>query len=188
MSGLLSINFLPDAIYRPEVCIRATLDAARDFNFPVDQILFEAPEGEHVGDTRWLSEIFTGYRRLGFQTAIDDFGTGYSGLNLLAMFQPDCIKIDMELIRDIDQRRASRAIVCGVLRTCEELGVTVIAEGVKIVAERDVLIDSGVRLMQGWLFAKAAFNSIASVDLLAWPDPPRVQPPRRRASDRMASP
>ncbi|MDP2868794.1 EAL domain-containing protein [Methyloversatilis sp.] len=186
MSELLSINFLPNAIYRPEVCIRATLDAARDFNFPVEQILFEATEGERVGDARWLSEIFTEYQRLGFKTAIDDFGAGYSGLNLLALFQPDYIKIDMELIRNIDQRRASRAIVRGVLRTCEELGIAVIAEGVETVAERDVLIDSGVRLMQGWLFAKAAFNSIATVDPLAWPDPSRVLPPRRRASDRIS--
>lgn len=185
MSELLSINFLPNAIYRPEVCIRATLDAARDFNFPVEQILFEATEGERVGDARWLSEIFTEYQRLGFKTAIDDFGAGYSGLNLLALFQPDYIKIDMELIRNIDQRRASRAIVRGVLRTCEELGITVIAEGVETAAERDVLIDSGVRLMQGWLFAKAAFDSIAVVDPLAWPDPSRVLPPRRRASDHL---
>ncbi|MCQ9375323.1 EAL domain-containing protein [Methyloversatilis sp. XJ19-13] len=185
MSELLSINFLPNAIYRPEVCIRATLDAARDFNFPVEQILFEATEGERVGDARWLSEIFTEYQRLGFKTAIDDFGAGYSGLNLLALFQPDYIKIDMELIRNIDKRRASRAIVRGVLRTCEELGIKVIAEGVETVAERDVLIDSGVRLMQGWLFAKAAFDSIATVDPLAWPDPSRVLPPRRRASDHL---
>ena len=48
-----------------------------------------------------------------------------------------------------------------------------------------MLIDSGVRLMQGWLFAKAAFNSIATVDPLAWPDPSRVLPPRRRASDQL---
>jgi len=45
--------------------------------------------------------------------------------------------------------------------------------------------DRGVRLMQGWLFAKAAFNSIATVDPLAWPDPSRVLPPRRRASDQL---
>ena len=64
------------------------------------------------------------------QTAIDDFGAGYSGLNLLADFQPDLIKLDMALIRDVDQDRARQAIVRGVVMMCSELNVTVIAEGI----------------------------------------------------------
>src|SRR5690606_28150656 len=57
MQTHLSINFLPNAIYRPEVCIRSTLQAARQHGFPVDRIVFEAVEGEQVSDGRWLAEI-----------------------------------------------------------------------------------------------------------------------------------
>lgn len=102
MKELLSINFLPNAVYRPEVCIRSTFEAARVHGFPTEKIIFEVTEGEQVQDRAHLVNIFREYRRFGFQTAIDDFGAGYAGLNLLAEYQPDLIKIDMDLVRGID--------------------------------------------------------------------------------------
>jgi len=180
----LSINFLPNAVYRPEVCIRTTLQAASETGFPIDRIIFEATEGERLTDVEWLVEVFSGYQRLGFRTAIDDFGAGFSGLNLLARFQPDLVKIDMDLIRDIHTHKPRQAIVRGVLRTCEELGIEVIAEGIETAEERDFLVDAGVRLMQGWLFARPAFDAVASINEAAWPDLARVRHPRRRRSDR----
>ena len=126
----LDINFLPNAIYRPEVCIRSTLAAAARLAFPIERIVFEVTEGEHVGDRRKLVEIFREYSRLGFKTAIDDFGAGFAGLGLLAEFQPDIVKIDMALVRGIAQSRPKQAIVRAVVAMCEELGIEPIAEGV----------------------------------------------------------
>ena len=57
-----------------------------------------------------LTAIFKEYKRIAFTTAIDDFGAGYSGLNLLAEFQPDYIKLDMALTRNIDKDLVRRAI------------------------------------------------------------------------------
>lgn len=185
MQERLSINFLPNAVYRPEVCIRTTLQAAAETSFPIDQIIFEATEGERLVDVEWLIEVFTEYQRLGFRTAIDDFGSGFSGLNLLARFQPDLVKLDMDLIRAIHERRASQAIVRGVLRTCEDLDIEVIAEGVETAEERDFLVDAGVRLMQGWLFARPAFSALATIGDQAWPAPERACQPRRRREDRL---
>lgn len=105
MQSMLSINFMPNAIYRPELCIRSTLEAARAHNFPIERIIFETVEGERISDAKWLSHVLREYKRIGFLTAIDDFGAGYAGLNLLADFQPDLIKLDMDLIRGIDQSR-----------------------------------------------------------------------------------
>jgi len=165
----LSINFLPNAVYRPEVCIRATLEAARVHSFPLERIVFEVTEGERVEDGPWFAEILREYKRCGFLTAIDDFGAGYAGLRLLADFQPDIVKIDMDLVRGIDTRLPRRAIVRQMVRLCEELGITIVAEGIETTAERDCLADLGVRLMQGWLFARPAFESLAEVDATAWP-------------------
>jgi len=164
----LSINFLPNAVYRPELCIRSTLEAAKEHNFPLDKLIFETVESEHLDNNRHLTNILREYREFGFKTAIDDFGAGYSGLTLLADFQPDLIKLDMALIRDIHQDRARQAIVRGVVTICEELGVTVIAEGIEVAAERDFLTDCGIFLMQGYLFAKPAFKALAQVDPDAW--------------------
>ncbi|MCX9153194.1 EAL domain-containing protein [Pseudomonas sp. TB1-B1] len=168
MQTHLSINFMPNAVYRPELCIRSTLEAARAHNFPVDRLIFETLESEHVDNYRHLTNILREYREFGFKTAIDDFGAGYSGLNLLADFQPDLIKLDMALIRDVDKDRVRQVIVRGIVTICEQLGVTVIAEGIESAGERDFLSDCGIFLMQGYWFAKPAFNALAEVSPQAW--------------------
>ncbi len=156
----LSINFLPNAVYKAETCIRATLAAARRTGFPTDRIIFEVTENERVVDHDHLKSIFTEYKRQGFLTAIDDFGSGYSGLNLLAEFQPDIIKLDMELTRGIDADRARRSIVKAILAVCDDLAIIPIAEGIETADEARTLRDLGVTLMQGYLFARPAFRSV----------------------------
>ena len=159
----LSINFLPNAIYKPEVCIRTTLAAARTHGFPLERIVFEATEGEAISDGRRLAEILREYKRTGFITAIDDFGAGYAGLNLLADFQPDVIKLDMELVRNVDSSKSRQAIARGILRICQELGITALAEGIETAAERDFFRGEGVSLMQGYLFSRPAFQARGTV-------------------------
>lgn len=168
MAERLSINFLPNAVYRPELCIRSTLGAARLHNFPIENLIFETLETEHVDNHAHLQNILREYREFGFMTAIDDFGAGYSGLSLLANFQPDLIKLDMDLIRNIHRDRPRQAIVRGIVSMCMELGVTVIAEGIEQAEERDFLADCGIFLMQGYWFAKPAFKALAQVPPGAW--------------------
>lgn len=169
MQSRLSINFMPNAIYRPELCIRSTLEAARAHNFPIERIIFETVEGERISDAKWLTEVFREYQRIGFLTAIDDFGAGFAGLNLLADFQPDLIKLDMDLIRGIDQSHSRQAIVRGTVGICTELGIQVIAEGVETPNECKALRDLGIGLMQGYLFSKPLFETCSHADSLAWP-------------------
>ncbi|PKM31962.1 MAG: diguanylate phosphodiesterase [Gammaproteobacteria bacterium HGW-Gammaproteobacteria-11] len=162
----ISINFLPNAVYQAATCIRATLEAARRFNFPTNQLIFEITENEKLVDKEHLKSIIREYKRQGFKTAIDDFGAGYSGLNLLAEFQPDIIKLDMELVREIDQDPVRQAIVKGILGVCAALNIEVIAEGIESQEELTVLIGMGVYLYQGYLFAKPAFEHLPEVN---WP-------------------
>lgn len=167
----LSINFLPNAIYKPEVCIRTTLEAADAHGFPLDRIIFEVTEGERVEDGPWLAQILREYKRCGLLTAIDDFGAGYAGLTLLANFQPDLIKIDMDLVRHVDQSRSRQAIIVGLVRICEDMGVRVIAEGIETAAERDFLRDAGIHLMQGYLFGRPVFQGMGRIDPGSWGEP-----------------
>lgn len=164
----VSINFLPNAVYQPAACIQSTFRAAREFGFPIENIIFEVTEGEKVQDRPHLVNIFREYHRFGFRTAIDDFGAGYAGLDLLAEYQPDIIKLDMALIRDVDSHRARQAIVRGVMAMCRELDIKVLAEGIETAAERDYLRAAGVRLMQGYLFAKPAFRAVGEIPADAW--------------------
>lgn len=164
---MLSINFLPKAVYEPAACLRATLQAARRFSFPMSAIMFEFTENEEVRDAGHLTNIITEYRRHGFTTALDDFGAGYAGLGLLADFQPDLIKIDMKLIRGIDASAARRAVVGGIVSMAKELDITVLAEGIETEQEFQVLKAAGIRLFQGYWFAKPAFEELPP--LLAGP-------------------
>lgn len=164
MAQNLSINFLPNAIYKPELCIRTTLEAARAHDFPLDRIIFEVTEGERVDDGPWFASILREYQRCGFKTAIDDFGAGFAGLSLLADFQPDLIKIDMGLVRNVDRDPSRRAIVQHLVRMCEDMNILVIAEGIETAPERDALRDAGIYLMQGYFFARPAFQAVAVVD------------------------
>ncbi|MDR6376343.1 EAL domain-containing protein [Paraburkholderia caledonica] len=168
LNAFLSINFMPNAVYKPEVCIRSTLDAARTHGFPIERIIFETVEGEHLTDRTHLVDIFRTYKQFGFLTAIDDFGAGYSGLSLLVDFQPDIIKLDMGLLRGIDTDGVRQRVVRGVLSICQDLGIRVVAEGIETKGERDFFIAHGVSLMQGYFFAKPGFKSIPTVDASAY--------------------
>ena len=160
---MLSINFMPNAVYEPAACLRATLQAAARSSFPTSSIMFEFTENEEVLDTAHLTNIITEYRKHGFTTAIDDFGAGHAGLGLLVDFQPDLMKIDMKLIRDIDTSAARQAVVAGIVGIAAELGITVLAEGIETEAEFLALKSTGIRLFQGYWFGKPAFEELPQV-------------------------
>lgn len=163
VDSLLSINFLPNAVYRPELCIRPTLAAAEEYHFPIDRIIFEITEGEKIDDYPHLRHIVEHYKLRGFKTAIDDFGAGYSGLNLLAEMKTNFIKLDMALIHNIDKDKGRQAIIKGTLQVCKELSISTIAEGVSTQEELDCLQSLGIELFQGFYFAEPAFKSLATV-------------------------
>jgi EAL domain-containing protein (putative c-di-GMP-specific phosphodiesterase class I) len=160
MKEKLSINFYPNAIYQPEVCIRTTVHAAKAHGIALENIIFEVTEGEQVEDGVWLAHILREYKSRGILTAIDDFGAGYAGLSLLADFQPDIIKIDMGLVRNVDTSASRQAIARGIISTCKDMGVKVIAEGIETIGERDFFLDAGVSLMQGYFFCRPVFKGL----------------------------
>ncbi|NCN10921.1 MAG: EAL domain-containing protein [Leptospira sp.] len=165
MKSLLNINFLPNAVYKPETCIKATLEASQEFGFPIYQIIFEVTETEEIVDQNHLLSIFNSYKKQGFQTAIDDFGAGYSGLNLLSKFQPDFLKIDMELVRDIDTHSAKKIIVESIVQISDKLNILVIAEGIETKKEYQTLKNLGIRYYQGFLFSKPIFEGLGNPNL-----------------------
>lgn len=164
LPGSLSINFMPNAIYEPETCLATTLSTARKTGFDRDKIIFEVTEQEQVVSQEFLVEVFEAYRKEGFRTAIDDFGAGYAGLNLLADFQPDILKIDMKLIRDINQNKVKQTLVRSIQQIGEELGIQLIAEGIETEGEYKYLRDSGITLMQGYFFQKPMLEAFQNIN------------------------
>jgi EAL domain-containing protein (putative c-di-GMP-specific phosphodiesterase class I) len=162
----LSINFMPNAVYEPRACIRATLAASARAQFDPRRLMFEFTENERMSDAAHVANIVSEYKRMGFMTALDDFGAGYAGLGLLAKFQPDLIKIDMDLLRGIDGSHARQAIIGGIVAIARQLDVIVLAEGVETAAELTTLRAAGIDLFQGYYFAKPKIEAFQSFDLL----------------------
>ncbi len=162
LSTRLNLNVMPSVISSSPSAIPSSLEAAERFHILPKQIILEILESEVIGSLRNLSAVLRDYRSTGLLFAIDDFGAGYAGLNLLAEFQPDFLKLDIRLVRDIEKKGPKQAIIRGIRRTCIDLGIEIIAEGVETENEFRWLQDEGIRLYQGHLFARPALEKLQS--------------------------
>jgi EAL domain-containing protein (putative c-di-GMP-specific phosphodiesterase class I) len=119
------------------------------------RVVLEITERSALEHVSGLSIKLEHLRRVGFRIAIDDLGAGYAGLASFARLEPDFVKLDMSLIRDIHRSSRKRSLVKGMAQICtRDLGIQVICEGVEQPEERDVLLEDGLDLLQGYLFAK----------------------------------
>jgi EAL domain-containing protein (putative c-di-GMP-specific phosphodiesterase class I) len=92
------------------------------------------------------------FKELGYQVAVDDMGAGYSSLQSLASIQPDFLKFDVSLVRDIDRSSIKRSLLDSLRQLAVKIDARVIAEGVERVEEMATLLDLGIELAQGWHF------------------------------------
>jgi EAL domain-containing protein (putative c-di-GMP-specific phosphodiesterase class I) len=93
-------------------------------------------------------------RKLGFRVVIDDLGAGYSGLTSFAQLQPDMVKIDMSLVRNVDREPTKERLIRSLAALGNEMNIGVVCEGVETAAERDALVRVGCDLFQGYHFAR----------------------------------
>ncbi len=154
----LNLNLVPQGFHADRDCLASTLDAAIEFNFFPERLVVEVTEGEVMGNQERFTDLMDVYRGLGMRLAIDDFGSGYSGLNLLADFQPDQLKLDRSLARGIASRGPRQAIVRAILQVCRDLGIELVAEGIETAEEFRWFVDEGVHLFQGYLFGRPGFE------------------------------
>jgi EAL domain-containing protein (putative c-di-GMP-specific phosphodiesterase class I) len=148
------VNFTPTSIYDPTYCLRSTMAAVDDAGIPHGNVVFEVIESERTSDTGHLRTILAFYRGAGFQVALDDVGAGYSSLNLIHQLRPDYAKLDMELIRGVDQDKYKAVVAAKLLESARELGIETIAEGIETEGELAWCRDNGATFVQGYLIGK----------------------------------
>jgi len=119
------------------------------------RIVLEITERKSLDTVADMPKRLGELRKLGYRIAVDDLGAGYAGLACFSSLEPEIVKLDMSLIRDIDTQPRKRALVESMLRVCQrDLGMQVVCEGVETVAERDVLLTMEPAFLQGYLFAR----------------------------------
>jgi len=163
----LNFNFTPKSIvFEDGKYIEDTIAAAKKFGIHNKQLVLELTEGEAVDSTIDLQRVLNQARRFGMKIVFDDFGVGYARLNLLADIQPDWLKLDMHLLRNIEQHAARQSIVRAICGICLDLGVNVVAEGVETLAEFLFLRGLDISLYQGYFFAKPGLECLPDVSKL----------------------
>lgn len=118
------------------------------------RVVLEITERATLEGIRGLEKRIAELREIGFRIAIDDLGAGYAGLTSFAQLDPDVVKLDMTLVRDVEKTPIKAKPVQSLCAVCRDLGVTVVAEGIETVPERDCIIELGCDLLQGYLLAK----------------------------------
>jgi EAL domain-containing protein (putative c-di-GMP-specific phosphodiesterase class I)/putative methionine-R-sulfoxide reductase with GAF domain len=159
---LLFVNLSPSLLADPEAL--AVLD-----DLP-ERLVVELTEQEAVADYGLLRRDLSPWLARGVRVAVDDTGAGYSSLRHVIELTPDFLKLDRELVRDLDSDKNRRALVSAVAAFASEVGTSVIAEGVETETELEVLREAEVDLVQGYLLARPgpAWPSVSTGSGRAW--------------------
>ena len=160
----LNLNLMPKALAMLDTAIESALEAADEIGFGRDLITLEVTEADIIDNVDWFAHCVRRYRAEGVKFAIDDFGKVYAGFNLIASFMPDSIKVDHNLIRDIEQHKTQQSVVESLSLLCKNLDIDLVAEGVETQAEFDTCAKLGIKLFQGYLFSRPGFESLPTVD------------------------
>ena len=119
-----------------------------------NRVVLEITERSTIDDVKDIHSKVSALRKLGFRIAIDDLGAGYAGLSSFAALEPEIVKLDMSLVRNVHQSGIRRRLIGSMTGLCKEMGMLVVAEGVELVEESESLQGVGCHLLQGYLFAR----------------------------------
>ncbi len=148
--GLLAfVNLHPHDLLDP-----ALVEPGAPLSACARSVVLEVTERASLGAVAEVQPRVAELRRLGYRIAVDDLGAGYAGLSSFAALQPDVVKLDISLVRDVDREPVKRKLVASLVALCRDLRVTVLAEGVETPGEREVLVELGCEWLQGYLFGR----------------------------------
>ncbi|KAE9642720.1 EAL domain-containing protein [Pseudomonas sp. PB103] len=128
------------------------------------QIAFEVTERGLI-DVVVARENLQALRDVGHQVLIDDFGTGYCSLAYLQTLPVDCLKIDKAFIDALGHDAASSGVAPHIIHMAQALDLKVIAEGIELESQAQLLSSEGVKFGQGWLFAHA-LSAVQFIELI----------------------
>lgn len=159
----LNLNLSAQGLYQIDSSIIATFIASKESGIPTEKIIFEVLETDNLTDQQALLKYLALINDFGFKTSIDDFGAGYSGLKLLVQYQPTYIKLDRHLIGNIHENKVKQSVFMGIQQICNHLSIEIVAEGVEQASEYRWLIQAGVKIYQGFYFARPAFEALPDI-------------------------
>jgi EAL domain-containing protein (putative c-di-GMP-specific phosphodiesterase class I)/CheY-like chemotaxis protein len=149
MAGDVLVNLHPLELSDPELG-----SAAEPLTSHAERVVLEITERDSLDGVAGLRDCVGRLRARGFRIAIDDLGAGYAALSGFASVEPDLVKLDMSLVRGVDRHRTRRKLVGSLAGLCRDLGILVVAEGIETEPERQVVVEAGCDLLQGFLLGR----------------------------------
>lgn len=143
----VSVNISPDTLVNGPV-------AEALAGFDPHRIIVEMTEHVPVGDYRPIMDALAPLRRRGIRIAIDDAGAGYSSLRHILSMQPDLIKLDISLTRNVDRDPVRNALAAALAEFARRAQTTLVAEGIETDAEFETLRQLGFHKGQGYLLGR----------------------------------
>ncbi len=163
----LCINLLPmTLVMMPDAVEQLLADIEANGLVP-EQVVIEFTESEIMPQMDAFTDAIRQLKSAGIKLAIDDFGVGFAGLQLLAQFQPERLKINQSLIRGIHKSGPQQAIIQAIIKCCASLEIAVSATGIEQPEEWMWLEAAGISHFQGSLFAKPCGHGAFRI---AWPE------------------
>lgn len=153
-SDLVFINVDPYIINDENFRKGFTKDFLSKYNINPENVVFEITEKSAAVNIESFNKLISNYKDQGYKIAIDDAGSGYSGLKLITDIHPHFIKLDMNLIRDIDKDGLKYALIKTFYEFCLVTDIKLIAEGIETENELNTLIDIGIDYGQGYYIQK----------------------------------
>ncbi|WDY59280.1 EAL domain-containing protein [Pseudomonas sp. PSKL.D1] len=154
LGGKLYLNVSPESLLEPHYPSGRTLKLLEQVGLAPSQVVIELTEQTPTDDFQLLSNALHHYRDMGFSIALDDLGAGYSSLRLWSELRPEYVKIDRHFIDGIHQDPLKREFVGSILQIARASRAQVIAEGIELAEELEVLREMGVDLVQGYLLGR----------------------------------
>lgn len=150
------ININPDIIFDEDFYQGYTLKLLEKYSLETSQIIFEITEQCSQKSEETLSNLIEHYKSQGFKIALDNVGTAYSGLERICTLNPDFIKIDMQIIRNIEKDSLKQSMIKSLVQFSKETDINLIAVGIESANEMDFLLSLGVQYAQGYYIAYPA--------------------------------
>ncbi len=150
----LFLNVNPNIMHDEKFIKGFTKEVLKKYNIGSQNIIFEITERNVVEDMESFRSTLSYYKSQDYEIAVDDAGSGYSGLNLISDVNPDYIKLDMQLIRQIHISSLKHALVKGMVEFSKASAIKLIAEGIETYEELEALVNLGVQCGQGYYLQK----------------------------------
>lgn len=150
----IAVNVHASTLGRDALFVDFLSETARQHDIDFSRLTVEVVEHSPVWNATAFLHSLHRLRQLKIRVALDDVGTGQSNYRMILDAEPDCFKIDSYLVQGAHADYKRRSMLTSIVQLARDLGSSVVAEGVEMAADLEVVADLGISLIQGYIFSR----------------------------------